>query len=91
MGQLGLRLRPVAISRIAQALNQNMDVVEQAYDLGRWQPDWVIVSETYKRIAIVDLCRSADVHPNQLSAVGARKQQKYSVLVEALEYYADLG
>ena len=91
MGQLGLRLRPVAISRIAQALNQNMDLVEQAYDLGRWQPDWVIVSETYKRIAIVDLCRSADVHPNQLSAAGARKQQKYSVLVEALEYYTDQG
>ena len=68
-----------------------MDLVEQAYDLGRWQPDWVIVSETYKRIAIVDLCRSADVHPSQLSTAGARKQQKYSVLVEALEYYTDLG
>jgi hypothetical protein len=72
-----------------------MDTSERAYDLGRWQPDWVIVSETYKRIAIVDLshhlshdlCRSADVHPNELSTAGARKQQKYDVLVEALECY----
>ena len=91
MGKLGLRLRPVSAARVAQALNSNVIPSEHDCDLGRWQPDWVIVSEVHKRIAIVDLCRSADIHLDQLSVAGARKQSKYSVLVEALGYYTDQG
>ena len=60
-------------------------------DLGRWQPDWVFVSTQHQRIALVDLCRSADGLLDQLTAAGARKQHKYSPLVEALVHYTDNG
>ena len=45
---------------------------------GRRQPDWVLVSQHHKRIAIVDLCRPSDVHPDQLLAAAMRKQQGLS-------------
>lgn len=58
---------------------------------GRRQPDWVLVSQHRKRIAIVDLCRPSDVHPAQLLAAAMRKQQTYLPLLEALSYYSELG
>ena len=58
---------------------------------GRRQPDWVLVSQHHKRIAIVDLCRPSDVHPAQLLAAAIRKQQTYLPLLEALSYYSDQG
>jgi len=91
MEQLELILPSVTASRVAQALNRGIVYSEEDYNLGRWQPDWVIISETHKRIAIADLCRPADVHPSQLLVAGDRKQQKYSVLVEALGFYIDQG
>jgi hypothetical protein len=57
--------------------------------LGRRQPDWVLVSETHRRIAVVDLCRPSDASPAPLLAAAMRKQHTYSPLVEALRYYAD--
>jgi len=63
----------------------------EAVELGRWQPDWLLVSEAAKRIAIVDLSRPADVYPGQLTLAGARKQHKYSPLVMALEHYSEQG
>jgi hypothetical protein len=50
-----------------------------------------LVSAQHKRIALVDRCRSADGLPDQLTAAGTRKQQKYNILVEALQYYSDNG
>mgnify|MGYP003349919662 FL=1 len=50
-----------------------------------------MVSKTRKRIAIVDLCRPADIYPDQLSAAGIRKQQKYDLLIAALRHYTDRG
>ena len=58
---------------------------------GRRQPDWVLVSPHHKRIAIVDLCRPSDVHPDQLLAAAMRKQQTYLPLQEALCFYSDQG
>ena len=58
---------------------------------GRRQPDWVLVSPHHKRIAIVDLCRPSDVHPDQLLAAAMRKQQTYLPLQEALSFYSDQG
>ena len=60
-------------------------------ELGRRQPDWVLVSESRKRIAIVDLCRPSDTSPAQLLAAAMRKQNAYCPLVEALRHYADQG
>jgi hypothetical protein len=96
MSRTGLILRPVSAARVAAApaLGQNPDPgenLETMLDLGRWQPDWVFVSAQHKRIALVDLCRSANGPPDQLTAAGTRKQQKYNMLVEALTYYVDNG
>lgn len=95
MGRTGLHLRPVSAAVVEQARPENAQAVttptDGVCDLSRWQPDWVLVSTTLKRIAIVDLCRPSDVHPDQLSAAGIRKQQVYSPLVDALGYYSDQG
>jgi hypothetical protein len=58
---------------------------------GRRQPDWVLVSQHHKRIAVVDLCRPSDVHPAQLLAAAMRKQQTYLPLLDALSYYSEQG
>jgi hypothetical protein len=91
---MGLIMRPVSVVRVAQALDQNPDPgdsLDTMRDLGRWQLDWVFVSAQHKGLALVDLCRSADDLPDQLTAAGARKQRKYSPLVEALSHYSDNG
>ena len=59
--------------------------------LGRRQPDWILMSKEHKRIAIVDLCRPSDVHQPQLLAAAIRKQQVYQPLVEGLSYYTEHG
>ncbi len=59
--------------------------------LGRRQPDWILVSEECKKITIVDLCRPSDVHNAQLLAAVMRKQPAYQPLVEALSHYTDHG
>ena len=58
---------------------------------GLLQPDWVLVSQQHKRIAVVDLCRQSDVHPAQLLAAAMRKQQTYLPLLDALSYYSEQG
>ena len=77
MAQTGLTLRPTPLATVEQ--------------LGRRQPDWVLVSEGLKTIVIVDLNRPSDVHPGQLRAAAERKQQTYGCLEEALSYYAEQG
>jgi hypothetical protein len=79
MAKTGLVLRPTALATVAQ--------------LGRRQPDWVLVSSEHKRIAIVDLCRpsGSDVLPSQLLVAAKRKQHTYCPLVEALSYYTEPG
>ena len=77
MAQTGLTLRPTPLATVEQ--------------LGRRQPDWVLVSEGLKKIAIVDLNRPSDVHPGQLHAAAERKQQTYGCLEEALSYYVEQG
>ncbi len=58
--------------------------------LGRRQPDWILVSKVHKKIAIVDLSRPSDVHQTQLLAA-IQKQQTYQPLVEGLSYYTKQG
>ena len=60
-------------------------------DLQRWQPDWVAISHTHKRIAIIDLCRPSDVHEDQLKAAAILKQNGYQLLVGALQFYVKQG
>ncbi len=62
-----------------------------ADEFGLQQQDWVLVLESHKRIAIVDLCLPSDTSPSQLLAAAMRKQNAYCPFVEALHYYADRG
>jgi hypothetical protein len=59
--------------------------------LGRRQPEWILVSKEAKRIAIIDLCRPSDIHQTQLQAAAIRKQQAYQPLVEGWSYYTEQG
>jgi hypothetical protein len=77
MAKTGFLLRPTDRATIEQ--------------IGRQQPDWLFISEEFKRIAIPDLCRPSDVFPLQLQAAAQRKQQAYSPLEEALSYYTEQG
>jgi hypothetical protein len=56
-----------------------------------WQPDWIFVSHKLKRIAIADLCRPLDVHPDQLKAAAIHKQEGYLLLLSALHHCTDQG
>jgi hypothetical protein len=49
------------------------------------------VSHEQKKIAIVDLCSSSDVHPEQLKAEAIRKQDGCAPLVLDLNQYIDKG
>ncbi len=69
MAKTGLVLRSTSLADVDQ--------------LGRRQPDCILVSEVHKKIAIVDLCRPSDVHQAQLLAAAIRKQQTYQHLWKA--------
>ncbi len=65
MAKSGLVLRPTSPAEVDQ--------------LDRRQPYWILVSEEYRKIAVVasvvDLCRRSDVHHAQLLTVAMRTQQ----------------
>jgi hypothetical protein len=73
---------------VAQPNRPRYRTIEQ---IGRRQPDWLLISDEFKRIAIPDLCRPSNVLPPQLQAAAQRKQQAYSPLEEALSYYTKQG
>jgi hypothetical protein len=77
MVKTGLVLRPTALTTVDQ--------------LGRRQPDWVLVSGEHKNIAIIGLCRPYDVLPSQLPVAAKCKQHAYCPLEAALSYYTDSG
>jgi hypothetical protein len=66
----GLKLQQVPIEAVQQALqdSNNTEADLGNVDLGRWQPDFVLVSWKRKRIAVVDLTRTrlSDVLSAQL-------------------------
>ncbi len=60
-------------------------------DLQRWRPDWVAISYAHKHIAILDLCRPSDAYRDQLEAAAVLKQDGYSPLLHALDFYTKQG
>ena len=93
MGNMGLTLRTVQATIVtrARARNLPLDGPMRMCDLSRWQPDWVAISHVHKRIAIIDLYRPSDVHKEQLYTAALRKQEGYSPLIYALDYYINQG
>ena len=88
---MGLNLSKVPAAVVATA--GKSPVVDSAgeCDLQRWQPDWVAISHVHKRIAIIYLCRPSDVHEDQLEAAATLKQDGYSPLIRALDFYTTQG
>ena len=59
--------------------------------VGNLQPDLVLVSQSLKRIGLLDLCRPFDSLSERLAAARQRKQCTYGPLVEALRSYSESG
>ena len=59
--------------------------------VGNLQPDLVLVSQSLKRIGLLDLCRPFDTHSEMLAAACQRKLRTYGPLLEALRSYLESG
>ena len=91
MGHLGLTMAKVSAAVVTNAGQSPAVGPTGQCDLQRWQPDWVAISHTRRRIAIIDLCRPSDVHEDQLKAAALLKQNRYQPLIGALEFYVQQG
>jgi hypothetical protein len=88
----GYNLSPVSATSISHARQRQVDRdAERMCGLDQLQPDWVFVSNDFKKIAVVDLCSPLNVHPGQLQAAAVCKQEQYTPLVSALCNYIDKG
>jgi hypothetical protein len=60
-------------------------------NVGRLQPDMILISQKQKRIGLLELCRPMDESPTQLQAAVDRKLQTYAPLKVALQRYPASG
>ncbi len=92
MAKSGLILSSTSLANADQLGRRQPDwILVLELRLGRRLPDWILVSKEQKRIAIVDLCRPSDNHQTQLLEKAIRKQQAYQPLVNGLSYYTEQG
>ena len=59
--------------------------------LGNWRPDFVVVSHSRRKIAILELCRPSDVRLERLQAAYQGKLDTYRPLLTALRTHIDDG
>ena len=59
--------------------------------IGCLQPDLVLVSQSLRKIAIVEVSRPMDGSSEQLAAAYERNIRTYTPLLEALQLYLDEG
>jgi len=59
--------------------------------VGRWRPDFLAVSYSRNKIAIVDVCRPSDVRLERLDAAYQGKLAVYGPLLTALSFYIESG
>ncbi len=89
----GLKVQQVPIEAVQQALQDpnNTEADLGNVDLGRWQPDFILVSWKRKRIAVVDLTRPSDVLSAQLEEAYRSKKRKCCPVRSALHHYIREG
>jgi len=86
-----LSLLPVSTEIVRQA-GWEISTLEPSCQLGRWQPDFIVISHTRKLIAIgPEISLPSDSHLNQLSEAYNRKKRRYTPLLTALQQYVDNG
>jgi len=89
----GLQLRRVPTIQVQNSGRPISDADAVAGDMavGRWRPDFIAISESRKKIAIVELCRPSDVWLERLEAAYQGKLAVYAPLLTALSSYTESG
>jgi hypothetical protein len=72
---------------LAQCDTNNMEADLGNVDLGRWQPDFILVPWKHKIMAAVDLTQQSDILSAQLAVAYSSKKQKYCPVKSALHHY----
>ena len=89
----GLQLQPVSAATIVSASRDavTLPTDQDLLDLGRWQPDFVLISQERKRIALLELTRPSDILTTQLDEAYRTKKEKYTPVLSALQHYISTG
>jgi hypothetical protein len=91
MSQTGLHLDHVPASCMLAAGRTLPAGHDDMINVGRLQPDMILISQKQKRIGLLELCRPMDESPTQLQAAVDRKLQTYAPLKVALQRYPASG
>ena len=91
MANIGLRLGRVSVACMEASGRPLPEHHDGTVCVGRLQPDLVFVSQSRRKIALVELCRPMDDSSEQLAAAHERKMRTYTPLLEALQAYLDAG
>ena len=91
MADTGLRLARVSVASMKASGRPLPEHHEDTVCVGRLQPDLVLVSQSLRRIAIVEVSRPMDDSSEQLAAAHDRKMRTYTPLIEALKVYLEEG
>ncbi len=89
MVNTGLRLSRVSAASMQAAGRPLPESQDGMICIGRLQPDLVLVSQSLRKIAIVEVSRPMDGSSEQLAAAHERKMSTYAPLLEALQVYLD--
>ena len=91
MVNTGLRLSSVSVACMEASGRPVPEHYDGTIDIGRLQPDLVLVSQSRRKIAIVEVSRPMDGSSEQLAAAHERKMRTYAPLLQALQTYLDEG
>jgi hypothetical protein len=89
----GLLLHRVPTVQVQNSGRLVSDADAAAGDMavGKWRPDFIAISESRKKIAILELCRPSDVRLERLEAAFQGKLAVYAPLLTALSSYTENG
>jgi hypothetical protein len=76
---------------LARGAKGAQEAEQDTVDISRWQPDFVLVSWKYKKIAILELTRPSDMLIAQMEEAYRKKIQKYAPILSALQHYIHAG
>ena len=91
MRRTELQLLPVSVECMVAAERLPLGHQGDPVSVENLQPDMVLVSQSLKRIGLLDLCRPFDSLSEQLAAALRRKLCTYGPLLEALRAYVADG
>ena len=89
----GLQLRRISTAQVQDSGRSvsDADILAGEMAVGRWRPDFLAVSYSRSKIAIVDVCRPSDVRLERLDAAYQGKLAVYGPLLIALGFYIESG